>query len=766
MQRHIARMGMCFSFALAAIALTFALARPLHAATFTVTTSTDVAGDICAPDNCSLRQAISAANTSPGIDTIELPAGTYTLSIPGSGEDDNDKGDLDIRGGLIINGAADGGTVIDAASVSDRAFDIMSMAGAVTFSHLTIQNGNAPEDGGGIRSQAFSPLTLDACVLKNNKAANSGGGLASLNLAPITLTNTTFSGNEATAAQGGGLFGPSSISMDVIGSTFEANKALAGNGGGLFCSGMGGVTMTDTTVSDNGAKAGGGLFCTAPGGTMTFTNVTVKNNTATDDFGGAHIQGPDAVISGSTFEGNKVTAGPFGGLYVMGMNGLLLSDITVKGNTASSDFGGMYAVSGPGMNLEIAGGTISDNTAETGAYGGAFAVGSPLKVSDVTIQANKSKTSFGGVYFTADTAIDASNVTIANNSVSDGPYGGGFFTAGGPPTNSISFVGGAVTGNSASNVYGGVAFSSPNVTVTNATIDGNTVTGASMPFGGLTIQAATKAQITGSTISNNTCTLDGAGLWTDAAELVLMNDTFSSNAAGHFGGGLFFAGTNAKLINVTFHANEAAPLGGGGLYIAAGALTLENSIIAGSPEGGNCAAAGPGMITSLGGNIVTDTNCNLGPEDLNVDPLLSALGPHGGATLTHALLADSPAIDAAIAASDAPTVDQRGVIRPIDGNNDGVAVSDIGAFEAGCGDGIVNLGEECDDGNAVNTDACLDTCKSATCGDGFVQEGVEECDDGNVVDADGCSATCKTEAAQASETPQSSAGGGCSLILR
>ncbi|HEY8376613.1 MAG TPA: DUF4215 domain-containing protein, partial [Nannocystis sp.] len=51
--------------------------------------------------------------------------------------------------------------------------------------------------------------------------------------------------------------------------------------------------------------------------------------------------------------------------------------------------------------------------------------------------------------------------------------------------------------------------------------------------------------------------------------------------------------------------------------------------------------------------------------------------------------------------------------------------------------------EECDDGNDVETDACLSTCKAATCGDMVVHEGVEECDDGNAVDDDGCSNACK-----------------------
>ena len=62
-----------------------------------------------------------------------------------------------------------------------------------------------------------------------------------------------------------------------------------------------------------------------------------------------------------------------------------------------------------------------------------------------------------------------------------------------------------------------------------------------------------------------------------------------------------------------------------------------------------------------------------------------------------------------------------------------------------CGNGKLESGEGCDDGNSDNTDSCLDTCEAATCGDGFLWVGQEECDDGNTVAGDGCSATCVIE---------------------
>lgn len=58
-----------------------------------------------------------------------------------------------------------------------------------------------------------------------------------------------------------------------------------------------------------------------------------------------------------------------------------------------------------------------------------------------------------------------------------------------------------------------------------------------------------------------------------------------------------------------------------------------------------------------------------------------------------------------------------------------------------CGDQVTSEGEECDDGNVDDGDACV-ACKAAFCGDGVVEAGVEECDDGGVSPLDGCGATC------------------------
>jgi cysteine-rich repeat protein len=63
---------------------------------------------------------------------------------------------------------------------------------------------------------------------------------------------------------------------------------------------------------------------------------------------------------------------------------------------------------------------------------------------------------------------------------------------------------------------------------------------------------------------------------------------------------------------------------------------------------------------------------------------------------------------------------------------------------SGCGNGVLDAGEQCDDGNASNADACLANCRNASCGDGFTRTGVEQCDDGNAINTDACLPGCTT----------------------
>ena len=92
-----------------------------------------------------------------------------------------------------------------------------------------------------------------------------------------------------------------------------------------------------------------------------------------------------------------------------------------------------------------------------------------------------------------------------------------------------------------------------------------------------------------------------------------------------------------------------------------------------------------------------------------------------------------------------PVIGTNGWVRRT-GSNGNYTWSDYGTNQpvrlfmtyADCGDGVSDLGEACDDGNALDTDACLSSCEDAACGDGAVYDGVEACDDGNDDDTDAC----------------------------
>lgn len=179
-----------------------------------------------------------------------------------------------------------------------------------------------------------------------------------------------------------------------------------------------------------------------------------------------------------------------------------------------------------------------------------------------------------------------------------------------------------------------------------------------------------------------------------ASRWLLRNTTISSNSA-NAGGALFGDGAHQlRLEHCTMTENHASgPNGGGAILDVRGSasanfvpVALVNSIVAGNTQafGRECNTVFPNVIVSGGGTLHAGGDaCRMvaGSGDVVTDDAgLASLADNGGHTRTHALQAGSAAVDAALDGS-CPQIDQRRRERPVDGDGDGVAHCDIGAFE-------------------------------------------------------------------------------------
>ena len=213
-------------------------------------------------------------------------------------------------------------------------------------------------------------------------------------------------------------------------------------------------------------------------------------------------------------------------------------------------------------------------------------------------------------------------------------------------------------------VSGGGIRSAGSLTLTDVTVDDNDATwggGISIDDGSVTLDRVT--------ISNNTSSNNGGGLYNFGVAASLANVTISGNSSSSNSGGGLWTNQAITATNVTI-AHNSSNAGGAGIHAQGGGnVTLTNSILH-NPLGLNANK----LLISGGDNIDSDSSAGLGDPLDGFDPMLGMLADNAGPTQTHALLTGSAAIDNGTTAG-APAFDQRGVER------DGTP--DIGAYELG-----------------------------------------------------------------------------------
>ena len=316
----------------------------------------------------SLREAIRCANLIPGPDTLSVPVGTYTLTIPGQNEDAAATGDLDITDSLTIVGASAASTIIQAGPSPgtgvDRVFQIVGSAPTVNLSNVTIRHGTFTESGvgGGILNEGTLSLT-DVVVTGNQ--ADRGGGLYHTSASTLTITRATLSAN--TADKGGALLNNAGV-VALRDSTVAGNIATT-QGGGILNTGSR-LSLTRTTASGNsaGSGGGGGIFNRAP---LTAVNSTISGNTTTGNGGGIHASGGgtfdllNVTIANNTADSDSDGSGDGGGVFNSTESAMVQNSLIANNSDTGSqspDFAGTLISAGYNLLENTSGLTITGQT--------------------------------------------------------------------------------------------------------------------------------------------------------------------------------------------------------------------------------------------------------------------------------------------------------------------------------------------------------------------------------------------------------------------
>lgn len=260
------------------------------------------------------------------------------------------------------------------------------------------------------------------------------------------------------------------------------------------------------------------------------------------------------------------------------------------------------------------------------------------------------------------------DMTIQNGDATIQGYGGGIFN-----NSKLSLYNVAVQNNYSPGNGGGI-YNSGTLTMTLTLLQGNT----SLNVGAGLVNFG-DALVIQSTITNNestSLTAYGGGIYNNSG-MALYNTTISGNRAAS-GGGLSNSGWMG-LYNVTVVGNVSSNSFAGGI-VNYGTADFGNTVVADNAGGNQC--DGTGTFTSLGHNLESTNTCyfSQGTDFPSTNALLRPLSSFASPIPVHLPDPHSPLIDAGDNAT-CQSTDERGVTRPIDGNNNSTAVCDIGAVE-------------------------------------------------------------------------------------
>ena len=384
-----------------------ATASAASAVTYRPTRTDDPVPNGCKAKDCSLREAVIAANASGMPATILLrPGRRYELTRPGLGEDAAATGDLDLTSHLTVETKGLLGrkkvqrgaklAVIDGNDI-DRIFDVHGPG--LRLDWIEARDGHARKsagddgDGGAIRG-GF--LKLRNSRLVSNVAAGNGGAFATT-ASPVNfaMKAALLKGNSA-AGDGGAVYvsGSPGLFGGGINRIRAVHNSAGGSGGAIFGTGVG-----YSTVADNQSGTDGGGIAFSGNGSNSVLWSTVSGNRAASSGGGIHT-----------------TVAPASGAPA-GVVGLEMRDSTIANNRAGGNGGGIGA-SGGSSTTELDADTVARNLVGPGHVGGGLYQGSgdAIRVQSTIVALNRAGAGATGLdCFGASSGFDSLGYNLIGN---------------------------------------------------------------------------------------------------------------------------------------------------------------------------------------------------------------------------------------------------------------------------------------------------------------------------------------------------------------